>query len=623
MSTAISEHEAKKPVVKDFSHLRVSQELKAQLEINSGKCIQCRLCQKECEFLRRYGKPKMIADSYDPSDKVHQGMPFECSLCQLCAAVCPVKINPADMFLEMRRETVVQGNGDYPEHGVILGYEKRGTSKKYTFYSFPAGCDTIFFPGCTLPGTRPDKVKKVYDHIKKTLPSLGIVLDCCTKPSHDLGRDSYFRSFFEEMREFLTKNGIRNVIVACPNCYKVFKKYGDGLSVSTVYEFMAVHGTPGNGNISGTVSIHDSCAVRYDEPVHSAVRDLVKGKGLTVEEMPHSAMKTLCCGEGGAVGFLSQDLAKNWAVLRKKEADGKRLVSYCAGCTHFLNSVTPTSHIIDLLFEPEAALSGNVKVSKAPFTYLNRLKLKKYFKETSNGSITRERTFTIGDDVSKGSMVKRIVVLLLVIAGIFAIRYTGATRYLEQDTLRELIHGYGALAPFIYMLVYTLAPTLFLPGLPITIAGGILFGPFWGVVYTITSATAGACLAFLISRYIARDWVDKKLRSPRWRQLDKGVEKHGWKIVAFTRLVPLFPFNLLNYAFGLTKIKFMHYALTTFVCMLPACIAFIVFSSSLLDLFRGRISFTFIAGIILILLVSLFPLFYRRYRAKKGARDLV
>jgi uncharacterized membrane protein YdjX (TVP38/TMEM64 family) len=386
---------------------------------------------------------------------------------------------------------------------------------------------------------------------------------------------------------------------------------------------MAVHGTPGNGNISGTVSIHDSCAVRYDEPVHSAVRDLVKGKGLTVEEMPHSAMKTLCCGEGGAVGFLSQDLAKNWAVLRKKEADGKRLVSYCAGCTHFLNSVTPTSHIIDLLFEPEAALSGNVKVSKAPFTYLNRLKLKKYFKETSNGSITRERTFTIGDDVSKGSMVKRIVVLLIVIAGIFAIRYTGATRYLEQDTLRELILGYGALAPFIYMLVYTLAPTLFLPGLPITIAGGILFGPFWGVVYTITSATAGACLAFLISRYIARDWVDKKLRSPRWRQLDKGVEKQGWKIVAFTRLIPLFPFNLLNYAFGLTKIKFMHYALTTFVCMLPACIAFIVFSSSLLDLFRGRISFTFIAGIILILLVSLFPLFYRRYRAKKGARDLV
>ena len=171
------------------------------------------------------------------------------------------------------------------------------------------------------------------------------------------------------------------------------------------------------------------------------------------------------------------------------------------------------------------------------------------------------------------------------------------------------------------MLVYTVAPALFLPGLPLTIAGGILFGPFWGVVYTITSATAGACLAFLISRYIARDWIDKKLSSPRWRRLDKGVEQHGWKIVAFTRLIPIFPFNLLNYAFGLTKIKFLHYALTTFICMLPACIAFIVFSSSLLDLLKGKVSPAFVVGLGLVILVSLVPLFYNRYKAKKGKTD--
>ena len=75
------------------------------------------------------------------------------------------------------------------------------------------------------------------------------------------------------------------------------------------------------------------------------------------------------------------------------------------------------------------------------------------------------------------------------------------------------------------------------------------------MLYTITSATIGACLAFLISRYIARDWIEKKLSSPRWKRLEQGVDKHGWKIVAFTRLIPLFPFNLLNYALGLTRIK--------------------------------------------------------------------
>jgi uncharacterized membrane protein YdjX (TVP38/TMEM64 family) len=165
------------------------------------------------------------------------------------------------------------------------------------------------------------------------------------------------------------------------------------------------------------------------------------------------------------------------------------------------------------------------------------------------------------------------------------------------------------------------APVFFLPGLPITIVGGILFGPVWGVVYTIASATAGACVAFLVSRYLAREWVERQLKSPRWRRLDEGVDRHGWKVVAFTRLIPIFPFNLLNYAFGLTKIGFRSYAVTTFFCMLPACIAFIVFSSSLIDLIRGRISLTFVIGLVLVILVSVFPFFYRRYKAKSGQQS--
>jgi uncharacterized membrane protein YdjX (TVP38/TMEM64 family) len=164
------------------------------------------------------------------------------------------------------------------------------------------------------------------------------------------------------------------------------------------------------------------------------------------------------------------------------------------------------------------------------------------------------------------------------------------------------------------MLVYAIAPMLFLPGLPITIAGGVLFGPFWGVVYAITGATIGACLAFLISRHLARDWIERKLSGPGWRRLDEEVYRHGWKVVALTRLIPLFPFNLLNYAFGLTKVKFLHYAAATFVCMLPACIAFIVFSSSLLNVIQGRMSPEFIIGLVLIVLVSTIPIIYRKRR---------
>lgn len=602
--------------IRDVSNLNINDGLKEQLHIVSSKCIKCKLCEKECAFLKKYGKPKDIADSYDPDNKFYQGLPFECSLCQLCAAVCPVKINPALMFLQMRAETVKRGNGEYPEHNTIIGYEKRGTSKRYTFYSLPESCDTVFFPGCTLSGTRPDKVKKLFDYMRKIIPSIGIVMDCCTKPSHDLGRLEYFDQMFSEMRDYLIANGIRNVIVACPNCYKVFKNYGKGLSVSTIYEFISTHGIPIGKKSNGEVSVHDSCAVRFEESIHLAVREILKNIGMNIVEMPHSKKKTVCCGEGGSVGFISQEFAKTWGLIRKSEADGKRLITYCAGCANFLGSLTPTSHIIDLIFDLEDSISGKAKVSKPPFTYINRLKLKKHFKKDVKGVLTREREFSL--DKEKNKNLKRFALLSILIIAILAVRYLGLTSYFDKDRLHELLKGHSLIAPLIYMLIYTLAPSLFLPGLPITIVGGILFGPFWGVIYTITSATAGACLAFLISRYIARDWIEKKLKSPRWRKLDEAVERHGWKIVAFTRLIPLFPFNLLNYAFGLTKIKFSHYAIATFICMLPACIAFIVFSSSLLDLLRGKVSMKFIIGLGLILVVSLIPIIYNRYKSKKG-----
>ena len=373
----------------------------------SEKCINCALCQKECAFLRKYGKPKEIADSYDPFDRVCQGMPFECSLCQLCASVCPVKVNPSAMFLEMRRDAVRRGSGDYPEHAGILGYEKRGTSKRYTFYALPPDCDTIFFPGCTLPGARPDTVIRLYEHMKKSIPSLGIVLDCCTKPSHDLGREIYFGAMFGEMKEFLLKSGVLNVIVACAGCYKVFKNHGDEISVTTVYTFMEENGMPQTGRIHDTVSIHDPCAVRFEESLHASVRNLSERKGLVIDEMPHNGARTLCCGEGGSVECLSPELARNWGLIRKEETDGRRMVTYCAGCANYLGSFSPTSHILDLLFEPEAALSGTLKISKAPFTYLNRIKLKHHLKQISNGALTRERSFTAAEDGKKGGLIKR------------------------------------------------------------------------------------------------------------------------------------------------------------------------------------------------------------------------
>jgi hypothetical protein len=124
--------------------------------------------------------------------------------------------------------------------------------------------------------------------------------------------------------------------------------------------------------------------------------------GLVVEEMEHSGEKTLCCGEGGAVGCLSPELPATWTHLRKSEAGGKRMLTYCAGCVNFLGKVSPTSHILDLVFDPGKTLSGKVKVSKAPFTYLNRLRLKKRFRKSLTARISRERLYSGESTVKKG-----------------------------------------------------------------------------------------------------------------------------------------------------------------------------------------------------------------------------
>ncbi|WP_298039683.1 VTT domain-containing protein [uncultured Desulfuromonas sp.] len=590
--------------------------LQKQIDRVCRDCSQCMRCVAECRFLKSHGDPKQIAESYAPDDNLFLGLPFECSLCGLCAAVCPEKLDPVPMLLEMRRETHDRGEGDYPEHKGLRAYERKGTSKRFTWYALPEGCDTVFFPGCALPGTRPETTLKVFEHLRREIPSAGMVLDCCTKPSHDLGMEDYFHAMFGEMKAFLLEHGVRNVLVACPNCYKVFTEYGPEFATRTVYEVLAEGELPATGEVSGSVTVHDPCVSRFAEPVQGAVRKVLGRKGLSTKETRHSRATTLCCGEGGAVGCVSPDLAGGWTKQQVRESEGKRTVTYCAGCAHTLGTHGPTSHILDIVFEPKAAMEGREKVSKAPFTYLNRLKLKKHLRQKVAAAVTRERAFTAGEEEG-GALFKKLAVLAFIIGAVLAVRATGATQYLEQEKLRALIEGYGLLAPVIYMAIYAVAPALFLPGLPISIVGGILFGPFWGVIYTIASATVGACGAFLVSRYLARDWIEAKLKSPRWRHLDAQVEKHGWKMVAFTRLIPLFPFNLLNYAFGLSRVKFSHYALATFVFMLPGCIAFIVFSSSLLDVLRGEISVTFLVGLALMVLVSLIPVLLKIYKARR------
>ena len=173
--------------------------------------------------------------------------------------------------------------------------------------------------------------------------------------------------------------------------------------------------------------------------------------------------------------------------------------------------------------------------------------------------------------IAMNSRFVRIGLLLILVAGI-AVAVVYRDRF-EVAALERWIQDAGIWAPLLFMAVYAVAAVLFLPGTLLTLAGGALFGPVLGTLYNLTGATIGATLAFLIARYLASDWIAERTGG-RLKQLINGVEDEGWRFVAFTRLVPLFPFNLLNYALGLTRIKLSHYLLATYTCMLPGAMAY-------------------------------------------------
>ncbi len=164
------------------------------------------------------------------------------------------------------------------------------------------------------------------------------------------------------------------------------------------------------------------------------------------------------------------------------------------------------------------------------------------------------------------------VVLALALAAGLAVGFANRDA-LSADALNRWLAGAGAWAPLAFMLFYAAATVLFLPGAVLTLAAGALFGAVPGALYSLSGATLGATLAFIIARYLAADWVARRAGG-RLKQLIDGVEAEGWRFVAFVRLVPLFPFNLVNYALGLTRIPLVAYAAASFVCMFPGALAY-------------------------------------------------
>src|SRR3989441_1052242 len=160
-----------------------------------------------------------------------------------------------------------------------------------------------------------------------------------------------------------------------------------------------------------------------------------------------------------------------------------------------------------------------------------------------------------------------------------------------QDLLKAALDWIGKLGPWgpvIFVGLYVVATVLFVPGSVLTLGAGAVFGVVLGSVCVSISATLGATAAFLVGRYLARDAVARKVeRNERFAAIDRAVADEGWKIVFLTRLSPVFPFTLLNYAFGLTRVRLSHYALASWIGMMPGTVMY-VYLGSLVNVGAGH-----------------------------------
>ncbi len=213
----------------------------------------------------------------------------------------------------------------------------------------------------------------------------------------------------------------------------------------------------------------------------------------------------------------------------------------------------------------------------------------------------------------KSKLIKCIAACVTIVLIYFILRHYGITEYINLKNVHKIktwVSGFGIIAPLVYICFYIIATLFFLPGLPVTVLSGVAFGPVLGVVYAWIGSVIAVSLAFLTARYVARDLVENWIsENVQFKKIDEKVEQEGWRILMFTRLVPLFPFNLQNYAYGLTKIRFTTYVLVSSIFMLPGTIAYVQIGGALVSgegNLRKTLIYLSLAGI-LILLVSLIP----------------
>jgi len=342
----------------------------------AARCMECECmeCVKTCTYLEHYkGYPKKYARQIYNNAAIVQGvhqantMINSCSLCGLCATVCPEDFDMGELCLTARRDMVRSGKMPPSAHEFALEDMAFNNGPGFALSRCEPGALSsafLFFPGCQLCSSHPHHVTSLYGYLRERLSGgVGLMLRCCGAPALWAGRQDLFDQASEEILRLWKQQDQPRVVTACASCLALFKKSIPELAPASIWEILGELGLPGAGGArpQGTVAVHDPCSLNLEPGVRGSVREALRSLGVAFEELPGGGGNTECCGYGGLMDSANPSLAGE--VVARKAAESP--LDYAASCSMCRDRLAATGkrtwHVLDFIFpgpETDPAAKG-------------------------------------------------------------------------------------------------------------------------------------------------------------------------------------------------------------------------------------------------------------------------
>lgn len=339
----------------------------AQLEAQRCLLCECMECVKVCEYLDAYGSypRKYVRDIYNNLSIImrqRRGNKFinSCTLCGLCAEVCPTDLDMGEVISETRGTMVSTGKMPISAHDFALRDMAFSNSQRFAFTHPEPGsriCEYLFFPGCQLAASNPEYISQIYEDLLPVLGDVGLMLRCCGAPADWSGEEALFMESGDVMRREWEQLGKPKFILACSSCNQMLKKLIPDVETVPLWEVLLINDriAASRNALTQRFKVHDPCTSRYEVGWQDSARGVIKRLGVDYSELRMSRSLTECCGYGGVVWLANPEMVHRINQRRIHE-DESEYITYCVMCRDlFAAEGKPTLHLLDLVYGRDPA----------------------------------------------------------------------------------------------------------------------------------------------------------------------------------------------------------------------------------------------------------------------------